>query len=92
MKLLLLMDVEKIKQFRYVTLPGLKYVLSICSLMAMIWTMNGFGIINILTAGGPGVSSTTLPMVIYKTAFQNSGLVWHPDIRLFSFLSLWFLH
>ena len=61
----------KIKQFRYVTLPGLKYVLSICSLMAMIWTMNGFGIINILTAGGPGVSSTTLPMVIYKTAFQK---------------------
>ena len=46
-------------------------VLSICSLMAMIWTMNGFGIINILTAGGPGVSSTTLPMVIYKTAFQK---------------------
>ena len=61
----------KIKQFRYVTLPGLKYVLSICSLMAMIWTMNGFGIIDILTAGGPGVSSTTLPMVIYKTAFQK---------------------
>lgn len=60
-----------IKQFWYVTLPNLKYVLSICSLMAAIWTMNGFGIINILTAGGPGVSSTTLPMTIYKTAFQK---------------------
>ncbi|WP_251391410.1 carbohydrate ABC transporter permease [Mediterraneibacter agrestimuris] len=60
-----------IKIFWYVTMPNLKYVLSICSLMAMIWTMNGFGIINILTAGGPGVSSTTLPMVIYKTAFQK---------------------
>lgn len=60
-----------IKKFWYVTLPGLKYVLSICSLMAMIWTMNGFGILNILTSGGPGVSSTTLPIIIYKTAFQK---------------------
>lgn len=60
-----------IKKFWYVTLPGLKYVLSICSLMAMIWTMNGFGILNILTSGGPGISSTTLPIVIYQTAFQN---------------------
>lgn len=60
-----------IKKFWYITLPGLKYVLSICSLMAMIWTMNGFGILNILTSGGPGVSSTTLPIIIYKTAFQK---------------------
>lgn len=60
-----------IKRFWYITIPNLKYVLSICSLMAAIWTMNGFGIINILTAGGPGVSSTTLPMIIYKTAFQK---------------------
>lgn len=59
------------KKFWYITLPNLKYVLSICSLMAMIWTMNGFGILNILTAGGPGVSSTTLPVIIYKTAFQK---------------------
>ncbi|HHV11501.1 MAG TPA: sugar ABC transporter permease [Clostridiales bacterium] len=62
---------NKIKQFWYVTLPNLRYVLSICSLMAMIWTMNAFGIINILTAGGPGVASTTMPMIIYRTAFQN---------------------
>lgn len=60
-----------IKKFWYITIPGLKYVLSICSLMAMIWTMNGFGILNILTSGGPGVSSTTLPIIIYKTAFQK---------------------
>ena len=59
------------KKFWYITLPNLKYVLSICSLMAMIWTMNGVGIMNILTGGGPGVSSTTLPVIIYKTAFQK---------------------
>ena len=59
------------KKFWYITIPNLKYVLSICSLMTMIWTMNGFGIINILTAGGPGISSTTLPIIIYKTAFQK---------------------
>ncbi len=61
----------KVQRFWYITLPQLKYVLTICSLMALIWSMNGFGILNILTAGGPGLSSTTLPILIYKTAFQK---------------------
>lgn len=76
----------KVKTFFYITLPQLKFVLSICILITIIWTNNGFGILNILTGGGPMLASTNLPILIYQTAFVNMRMGYASAISVIQFL------
>lgn len=76
----------KSKIFFHITLPQLKFVLSICILITIIWTNNGFGILNILTGGGPMLSSTNLPILIYQTAFVNMRMGYASAISMIQFL------
>jgi multiple sugar transport system permease protein len=59
------------ERFIHVTLPGLKSVLLVTTLLSTIWTFNTFDIIYLLTGGGPG--GTTRPFVIfaYEKAIQG---------------------
>jgi multiple sugar transport system permease protein len=41
------------RQFLHVTLPGVKYVIIVETLLSTIWTFNGFEQIFLLTGGGP---------------------------------------
>jgi multiple sugar transport system permease protein len=41
------------RQFLHITLPGLKYVLIVVTLLSTIWTFNTFTLIFLLTGGGP---------------------------------------
>jgi len=41
------------RQFLHITLPGLRYVLIVVTLLSTIWTFNGFSLVFLLTAGGP---------------------------------------
>ena len=43
-----------VHRFRHVTLPGVRNILIIVTLLSTIWTFNDFAIIYILTKGGPG--------------------------------------
>jgi multiple sugar transport system permease protein len=45
------------RQFLHITLPGLKYVIIVETLLSTIWTFNGFSGVFLLTGGGP-VGST----------------------------------
>ncbi|MHB1653858.1 MAG: carbohydrate ABC transporter permease [Desulfitobacteriaceae bacterium] len=62
---------NKWQTFLYITIPQLRFVLTISTLITTLWTINGFGILNVLTGGGPLNASTTLPILIYETAFQH---------------------
>ncbi len=55
--------------FRYITLPGLRAVIMIVSLLSFIWTMNDFTSIWVLTRGGPGTATEVFPIITYKLAF-----------------------
>jgi multiple sugar transport system permease protein len=57
------------ERFRYVTLPMMRYNLAIGFLLMLIYNIRNFSMIWIMTRGGPGVSSTTLPVMIYRAAF-----------------------
>lgn len=57
-------------KFRSVTLPLLSNVLTVATLLSILWTFNDFNVIYILTAGGPGTSTDILITYIYKYAFQ----------------------
>lgn len=62
------------EQFRFVTLPLMKYPLAIGFLLLLIYDIRNFAMIWVMTKGGPGVSSTTLPVMIYRTAFLEHQL------------------
>ncbi|MDR1520424.1 MAG: sugar ABC transporter permease [Planctomycetota bacterium] len=52
-------------RFRHVTLPGLKSVLVTAVLLRLIWVANSVDVIYVMTEGGPGTASHTLPLYAY---------------------------
>jgi multiple sugar transport system permease protein len=58
------------RRFWHVTLPGLRTVIVAITTLDFIWTFNSFGLVYVLTAGGPG-GQTMLPMLFaYNEAFR----------------------
>ncbi|MDS0223091.1 sugar ABC transporter permease [Haloarcula sp. S1AR25-5A] len=57
------------EQFRYITIPMMKYNLAIGFLLMLIYNIRNFSMVWVMTKGGPGVSSSTLPVMIYRAAF-----------------------
>lgn len=63
-----------LQQFRYVTLPGLRNVILIACLLSTVWTFAQFENIYVLTRGGPGTTTETLSILVYKLAFGTFNL------------------
>ena len=63
-------------QFRYVTLPLMKPVILSISALQFMWNFNSFGLVFILTEGGPA-GTTRLPMLFaYEEAFGFGNLAY----------------
>lgn len=65
---------EKWHQFRYITIPQLKSVLLIATLLSTIWTFVSFDVIWTMTGGGPINTTATLVVWIYQVGLQNGNL------------------
>lgn len=63
---------SRVRAFVSITLPLVKPVLSVTALLELIWSFNGFTTIWAMTQGGPGFATSTLPVLIYKEAFQQT--------------------
>lgn len=57
------------QRFVYVTLPGIRNVLLIATLLSSLWTFNDFNVIYILTKGGPAQSTQILITYTYENTF-----------------------
>ncbi len=57
------------QSLRYITLPMIKGVSTICTILMFIWTFNNFELIYLLTEGGPAKSTFVLSILAYFTAF-----------------------
>ncbi len=57
--------------FRHVTLPLLLPTILITTMLRMIWTANYMDLIMIMTGGGPGYSSLTIPLHAYYMAYKR---------------------
>jgi len=55
--------------FTNITLPGLRTVILVTTLLSFIWTTNDFTTVYALTGGGPGTATMTFPVLTWKTAF-----------------------
>lgn len=56
--------------FRNVTIPSLKATLVVALVLDTLWWFKHVTIIWLLTQGGPGTSTTTVALSIYKQAFE----------------------
>ena len=61
-------------RFRYLTLPLIRPFIDIAVVLNVIYAFNSFGIIWILTQGGPANSTDILVTYLYKVAFQYGKL------------------
>lgn len=62
------------QKFRYITLPEIKDVLLLSTLMSTIWTINEFESVWLLTGGGPNGSTQVMNVFSYKTAMKSMQL------------------
>ncbi len=61
-------------EFFQITFPQLKGVLFVLGLVGTLLSFNVFDIIWLITKGGPSSATTTLPLLIYETAFTKFRL------------------
>ena len=59
------------RQFRHVTLPGIAPILATAGLLRVIWVANSMDVIFVMTGGGPGYATHTLPLYAFIRARQN---------------------
>ena len=80
----------------HIKLPFLKSALFISSLLMIISNFNDFAKIWAMTQGGPGYSTTTLVIYVYRLAFENFdfgyasaiGVVWLVLLLVFALVYL----
>ncbi len=79
-------------QFWDITLPQLAGVLAVVVLLRSIWDFKEFDLIYLMTGGGPGISTQTLPILVYREAFQllNFGRGAAVAVMMFAFMLLFF--
>jgi arabinogalactan oligomer/maltooligosaccharide transport system permease protein len=58
------------QQFRNITIPLLRPVLTPAIILGVVWTFNKFDVIYLITQGGPQEKTDILVSSMYKAAFQ----------------------
>lgn len=83
------------QRFRYITLPGLQYTLTVSILLSTIFTMNSYGSIYLLTSGGPLAATRVLGILTYERGFNSKDFGSGAAISLITLpvfaIVIWFL-
>ena len=58
------------QQFRNITLPMLRPVLTPAIILGVVWTFNNFNVIYLITGGGPMEGTDILVTALYKAVFE----------------------
>ena len=72
------------RRFWHITLPGLKHVVIVTTLLSGILTINDFNIIYVMTRGGPGTATQVFATYSYQVAFGQ--LRWGRGVTISIFL------
>jgi ABC-type sugar transport system permease subunit len=60
------------QRFTYVIIPELRHVLTMITAFTLIGGFNVFGIVFVMTQGGPGTATQVIATYTYRKAFQES--------------------
>ncbi|MCC7205952.1 MAG: sugar ABC transporter permease [Anaerolineae bacterium] len=58
-------------RFRFVTLPSMRNLILILTLLLCVWTFNFFDLPFVLTQGGPAGATKVMPILVYESAFED---------------------
>jgi multiple sugar transport system permease protein len=72
-----------IRRFLWVTLPLLMPVILTALILRIIWVANSLDIIYVMTGGGPGYSTYTLPVYAYLKAYKALDFGYSAAIAMF---------
>ncbi|WP_421762022.1 ABC transporter permease subunit [Devosia sp.] len=62
---------NSVQRFRYITLPGMRYVILVVLLLSFISTFNQFGLIFLMTGGGPSGATRLYSILAYEKAIGS---------------------
>jgi multiple sugar transport system permease protein len=62
------------QRFWHITVPSLRTVILVVTILSTIWTFNDFSIVWLLTGGGPGHATDVFATYTYKLGFVTSRL------------------
>jgi ABC-type sugar transport system permease subunit len=65
---------NSIQQFFFITLPSLRPVILITTLLSLIWTSNTFEMVYLLTGGGPSNRTQVFTVMAYKLGVVNARI------------------
>lgn len=80
-----------IQRFFYITIPGLSSVTFLVVTLGTIWSFQVFDLVYTMTGGGPGMSTVTLVLTIYNTAFKEYNMGYASAIALLMFAFVLFI-
>ncbi|KIQ10867.1 carbohydrate ABC transporter permease [Rhodococcus sp. MEB064] len=78
------------QRFRFVTLPHLKAVIILSTLLRGVWEFNNVDLLYTLTAGGPADVTTTLPLYVSQLAITAQDFGYGSALTTVAFLILLF--
>jgi multiple sugar transport system permease protein len=59
------------ERFMHITMPSLRFVIAVATLLSTIWTFNNFETIFLLTQGGPGSVTKVYSIMAYEMAIRG---------------------
>lgn len=79
-----------LRMFWHIKIPLILPSILITTMLRIIWTANYMDLILIMTGGGPGYSSMTLPVLSYTSAYRRLQIGYGASVAVFQalFLSL----
>lgn len=70
------------QRFVHVLLPELRHVITMITALTLIGGFNVFGIVFVMTRGGPGTSTQVIATYTYRAAFQESDIGYGATLSL----------
>ncbi len=72
-----------IQRFLHITLPNMREIIMIVTLLEFIWMFQYITVIWATTKGGPIYATTTFPVLIYRAAFKDYNLGYAASMGVF---------
>jgi multiple sugar transport system permease protein len=61
-----------LQRLRYITIPGVRSVIRVVTILSIIWTFNDFELLWVMTGGGPSYSTHIFVTYAYQLSFEGS--------------------
>lgn len=62
------------QRWRFITMPGLRHVITVTCMLSLIWTANTFDLVYIMTGGGPSNATQVFTMFTYQLGVTNGRI------------------